>query len=696
MPRNDLGAKRDADNAYVRERSFHGRDIARDYPGPGDLVARAACERDLKRFYETYFPNAFSLGWSEDHLKVISRLESVVLDGGLFALAMPRAGGKTTLSVRAAIWALLYGHRRFVCLVGATQDHAKNLLKHFKGELTFNEKLVADFRQVCYPLVKLENNGRRVAGQLFRGQQTRIEWAVDRLTFPTMPDADCDGPNVGGSTVTVAGLTGAIRGQSSTLSTGVIIRPELVILDDPQTRESAGSPRQSRDRTAIINGDVLGMAGPGRKIAAVMPCTVIKADDLASEFLDRKKCPEWVGQRSKMMLSFPVNEALWEQYKAIRDEDFEAERGPDRGNAFYAERQEAMDAGAAVAWPERMEPGDISGIQHAMNLKLRDPRAFFAEYQNDPLPDEEVNADLLTPEEIAAKFNRRPRGRVPISASRLTAMIDVHGSAHYYSVVAWEGDFTGYVVDYGVFPDQKRPYFGHSDIRYRLDSAFKGMGTEGQIYAGLDKLADLILAREWQKEGGATLRVERCLVDANWGQQTDLVYKFCRESVHAAVLTPSRGMGIGASKAPMRLWAKKPGDRVGFNWRMPVDTGKRALSRVEFDANFWKSFVHNRLAVAMGDKGCLSLFGDRSEAHRMYADHLTAEHPIAVTAKGSSRTVDEWRLKVGRDNHYLDTLVGACVAASMAGVELAESKAPSPPNRPKRISFAELQKQRRA
>jgi len=50
----------------------------------------------------------------------------------------------------------------------------------------------------------------------------------------------------------------------------------------------------------------------------------------------------------------------------------------------------------------------------------------------------------------------------------------------------------------------------------------------------------------------------------------------------------------------------------------------------------------------------------------MLLDHLTAEHPITVEAKG--RVADQWRLMPGRDNHLLDCLVMASVAASVSGI----------------------------
>ena len=72
------------------------------------------------------------------------------------------------------------------------------------------------------------------------------------------------------------------------------------------------------------------------------------------------------------------------------------------------------------------------------------------------------------------------------------------------------------------------------------------------------------------------------------------------------------------------------------------------------DTNFWKSHVHRRLAVAMGDRGCLSLYGNDTRRHRMFAEHMTSEYATLVEAKG--RAVAEWKLKVTRENHWLDCL----------------------------------------
>jgi hypothetical protein len=121
----------------------------------------------------------------------------------------------------------------------------------------------------------------------------------------------------------------------------------------------------------------------------------------------------------------------------------------------------------------------------------------------------------------------------------------------------------------------------------------------------------------------------------------------------------------------MTDYKKKRGERLGFNWFMPAIAGKRAIRHVVFDTNFWKSFIHSRLGVAMGDAGNLSLYGRNALHHQIFAEHLTAEY--RVKTEGMGRTVDEWKLRPERgDNHWLDCVAGCAVCASMLGSELPE------------------------
>jgi RHS repeat-associated protein len=145
--------------------SLAGRDIG-ELPGVVNPERKAKAEQNFRSFCEAYFPMTFHLPWSPDHLKVMAKIEQAVLRGGLFAMATPRGFGKSSLCEAACIWAVLYGHREFVCLIGSDEGHAMDMLESIKMELDGNELLLEDFPEVVYPIHCLEGIANRCAGQL--------------------------------------------------------------------------------------------------------------------------------------------------------------------------------------------------------------------------------------------------------------------------------------------------------------------------------------------------------------------------------------------------------------------------------------------------------------------------------------------------------------------------------------------------
>ena len=642
-----------------------GRDIG-ELPEVVNPERKKRCRTNFRMFCEEYFPETFSLEWSPDHLKAIHKIETAVLKGGLFALAMPRGSGKSSLTEVAAIWAMLYGHREFIMLIGATESAALELLDSLMTEFEINEHLAADFPEVSYPIQQLDGIANRCAGQLYHGERTRITWTSNEIVLPTIK-----GSAASGIVVRVAGITGRIRGMKYKRPDGRSVRPSLVVIDDPQTSESAGSLEQTRKRIRVLAGDILGLAGPGQKISGIMPCTIIRPGDMADIILNRQTHPDWNGERTKMVYEFPKNMKLWEKYAEIRAEALREEGNFRRATEFYEAHRAEMDEGAKVSWEARYNHDEISALQHAMNLKFQDEQAFAAEYQNDPLPEDTGGEEILSIDAICAKINGLPHNKVPLACDRLTLFIDVQKALLFYVVTAWAENFTGSVIDYGAWPDQHRREFSLADANPTIQSEFPRAGLEGGLYAALTALTDDLLGREWEREDGAVLKIERALIDANWGQSTDLVYEFCRESKFAGIVLPSHGRYVGASSKPMTEYRKQPGDRLGFNWMMPSVAKKRAVRHVIYDSNFWKSFVHARLAVAIGDKGSLTLYGRIPGIHQLLAEHLTAEYRVKTSGRG--RTVDEWKLKPEHhDNHWLDCLAGCAVCGSMLGCTLPE------------------------
>ncbi|MGD0898392.1 MAG: terminase gpA endonuclease subunit, partial [Thermoguttaceae bacterium] len=472
-------------------------------------------------------------------------------------------------------------------------------------------------------------------------------------------------------------------------------RPTLALCDDPQTAESArsqGPDGQTAHRLQVINQDVQGLAGPNRQTAILVPCTVIEAGDLADQILDRKRFPDFRGERTKRLYSWPTNKTLWEEYRELRETAMRADLPLDQAVDFYRGkmcdgrrrldestekcngcelREGCMDCGAIVDWPERIDdPRNLSAVQAAMHAFYKyGPAGFAAEFQNEPLVGE-AGTGKLTPEICMSRITGRPWAEIPPVATELTMAIDVQQYSLWYTVVAWKQDFTGQVVEYGIWPEQTNPQVTKLDIQNsdrNLQHRYPHLGVEGTIHAGLSDLVARMLAKNFIRSGGAgIMRIGRMLVDQGKWPNVVHAVKMARGG---ATMLPCRGEGIGAGKIPMAARRRKEGERWDpqGRWYVAATAGTREFPTCVIDTNWWKSFVHGGFLTAPGDPGAITLCGDDPGRHLLFASHLTAETYLTpVSPRGIP--VDEWTLKPSRpDNEWLDCMVYAAVAASMQG-----------------------------
>lgn len=644
-----------------------------EMPGPADPARKARAQDDFRFFLETYFPARFPLSWSADHERLIDAMQTIVVQGGLQAFAMPRGSGKTTLCECAVMWTMLTGRRKFVALVGASSKHAEEMLESIKGEFEANELLAADWPEVCLPVQALEGIINRCKGQLHAGERTHIQWAKYHIVLPAIA-----GSLASSATVCVRGITGRLRGMKFRRADGDTVRPDLAIIDDPQTDASAHSPAQCAKRLNIVTGAILGLAGPGKKMAAMMPCTVICKDDMADAVLSRQKHPEWHGELTKLIYAWPTNQALWDEYAELRRASFRHGGHGEEATKFYKKHRKAMDAGARVAWPARFNPDELSALQHAMNLRIDRPHTFDAEFQNAPIDQAAEENALMSADQIAAKVSGLKRRLAPLASTQAVMFVDIQHKLLYWVVAAFSDNFTGTVLDYGTWPDQKRAYFTLRQARNTLQTQFPKANVPAAVVAGLTQLLDEQLGMAWDHESGSPLRISRCLLDSKDGKLTEPIMAFCRSTKHAALVMPSQGKGIGPGDRPMNQYNIKPGDRLGTHWL--VTRNKYALRHVTIDTNYWKTFVHDRLATAVGTDGALTLFGQPGTDHRAFSEHLTAETRRKTREEKTGRVVDVWRAdKPGRpDNHWFDALVGCAVAASLQGCSLLGRPKPPP------------------
>jgi hypothetical protein len=662
VPRTEYADQLEAVNVRAKAKGLSVRDIADGYPGDGDAARRESCRLDLRQFLEVYAAAAFPLAWSPDHLRAIERIQRAVLGGGRFALAMPRGSGKTTILEWAAVWALVYGHRRFVVLVAATEDKATDLLNGIKSSLQFNTTMAQDFPNVCYPIARLENDARKAKGQLFEQIPTGVVWADNEVRFPCLPAGTVGGPDVCGSVILTGALGAAtIRGPKRPLRSGGIIRPDFVIVDDPQTRESAKSPTQCKDRLDAIQGDVLGMAGPATSISAVAAVTVIYEGDLADRLVDPKQFPAWDGQRASAVYTWPTDRALWDQYHELRDTGDEA-----AANEFYATHRSEMDAGARLGWEARTE-GCTSGVQWAENKRHDDADAFAAEMQNQPLRSMEGgDAVALT----AAALGERPsgikRGVICRSADYVTAFIDVHDHVLYWTVCAWTQRFDGWIVDYGAWPRQSRRRFTVYSPPRPLGTAYPGTTVDGAIAAGLAELIEHLAGNDWPDEDGSTRNTDRLLIDC--GYKAPVVFGAVKRAKLKGVILPSQGVGSRDTGNALSQ-RKRAGVRSGDYWEVTRSVAHGA-QYLRFDGNWWKSRTRDRLITPVGQRGGLLLFDAKAIEHGTYIEHLLSERAAPVVFR--DQKAELWKQRLQTENHWWDCLVGCAVAASYCGCSLQE------------------------
>ena len=648
-----------------RDAAAAGRDIGK-IPPVKDPRRKKKGINSLRFYGFTYFPETFYLKPGKNHEMIVSALEHAVMKGDLRAYAMPRGEGKTSWLEIAALWAISSGWRRFVPVIGAASEKAKEVVASIKIALETNELLLEDFPEIVFPIRALDGIANRVKGQTCGGIPTRIVWRDDKIVLPTI-----EGSKASGAIMAAAGLEGSsIRGQRHRLPSGMILRPDLVLIDDPQTRESASSVVQCDRRLQLLKSDVLGMAGPDKKIAGLMACTVIRCGDMADEILDREKNPDWQGVRTKMVERFPDNMKLWDEYGRIRKEELAIGGDGSKSTAFYKKNRKEMDKGSRVAWKERKNEDCLSAIQTAMNFYYRDMESFFSEYQNEPIDEAEQVAEGLDPDQVVKRMNGHVQGVVPEWAELITAFIDVQDRLIFYLIAAWrKDDFRGAVIDYGTYPDQRQRSFTYAKITRTLSRTLKiAGGLEAEITEGVYRVGCALNDREFRTASGDVMRIRRGFCDV--GHKTQSCIDAIRR-VGAAWLEPAIGVGIGAKRQPMHEFHKYRGDLVGNHWRKPRSKGRRAMPMTHVDSNYWKSFTIQRFLTGVGGAGAIELFGKPNDPgrHRMFAEQMSSEKGIVVTANG--RTVEEWILPdQHRDNHFFDCMVGATVAASVEGCAL--------------------------
>ncbi|MEI8018224.1 MAG: terminase gpA endonuclease subunit [Schlesneria sp.] len=624
-----------------------------------DPARRAKCKYSLKLACETYFKHAIYLGLAQYQEEMIQAFQDVILKKGKKARAVRRGGLKSTLLRIAIIWGILNGHIKFAIPVGATDDKSNEHRDNIFKMMITSQPLLEDFPELIPLLLKYKNPKKQLR---LDGKLIEVSAKDERgcIVFPTLDGIELSEARIAPYSI----LSTDVSGLAFVSSKGETIRPDFLALDDVQTPQSAKSFLATNSRENAIVTTFMGLAGLGQTMDAVMVCTVREIDDLTNRFCDRKRHPDWDGKKFPVLIKLPDDLKLWSTYEEKLRDGETPEQGHDIATAFYLENRQAMDAGAQIAWEKDKPDEYVSSLQWCMTVRSINPAFFLCELQQEGTAPAQQVAQL-SGEDLVKRLSNIPRGTVPDRSSFLTAFIDSSDHVLWWMVCAWEKDFTGVIVDYGTWPDQKMGVFYKSHLRYTLEEQLTGRSWEEAFVHAHNELEKYLL-RDWTKEDGTKRQIDLLLKDWSDGGHKARIESQVNASPQKPRIRPSKGFAPKPNKKPVHLWGDAKVDRHTFsNW---LEKRTDNPIHVQFDSNKFKSHIARRLTTTPGAPSSLLLPGNDSNELQMLADHLTSEQRKPIIWDGTPGEV--WELTPGRDNDWFDTLVGNGVAASMLGCVL--------------------------
>lgn len=229
------------------------------------------------------------------------------------AVIGPRGSGKSTsVFLGHPLWALAHKHRQFVAAFADSGDQARKHLATLRTELEENGLLATDYPQLCRPL---RRGGRAVASSTESWQSQS------------------------GSVVVARGLDAKSLG----LKIGAV-RPDVLLLDDPEAQDGRYSVEQAATRLRVIRQSVLGM---NPNAAVVWAGTTTMFGGLAHDLVRSatgEATADWIRETRFRCHYFPalvtgdygVERSLWEQRWSTEELIAERRRNP---RDFYQDYQ---------------------------------------------------------------------------------------------------------------------------------------------------------------------------------------------------------------------------------------------------------------------------------------------------------------------------------------------------------------------
>lgn len=625
----------------ARMSAMRARENAVPRAAPEDPARRKRLERAPEKWLRWYFPNVFTLPFSDGHRAIINAVLSTDATGKNMVVAAPRGEGKTNILRYLSIYLVFTARARFVVVGGWQNRAASEAFSTWCIALT-SERLVADYPEFCAPFA-VSTHANRLPKLHWAGEEqptgANIRSARMQIVFP-----DGRGAMAAGS------LQGDIKGLNITTRGGASLRPDKLLLDDPQDTSRAADPLFVQDVLHKIDTQWLCLAGPNARISMMVACTIFAQDDVGESIGKRK---DSVFVRIPRVTSWPEDfdkpesmaRTLWERwYDLYCDEGTRKE-----AFAFYRRNKAAMCKGFTVSWRYRFDKskGDPDACFSAMVdyfAKGRD--AFFSEYQNAPI-DRDANLYDLTPQCVQSHAVDLKQNEVPDDTVLTVITTDINFSYGLtYEVAAFTRARTCHVLARGVWCDAPLPVTTKNTNQDQ---------RQEKVREALGKMSEWISFQPW--------KIDLWLIDAG-GEQFETVTSFCRAARKEGRLGRAIIGRAGKSYNPMTR------TQFGRVRARVYQCFTRESGRwMCFDADHYKEVAQTSWITPVGLTGSASIYAG---THRDYADQMCRE---VLEAKGvlearngsTSVYVYRWNTKPGKHD-YLDCHAMAYAAAGYEGL----------------------------
>lgn len=606
------------------------------------------CRYDLKLFGWTFCRPLLDHRASEEiDRRLIKKLQQAILIGGQLAVEFTRGAGKTTWTIIAFIWAILYGHRHFPVCIAASKPLAKSIKNAVLAALETFPAIHADFPAVAVPLRAIGGVVQRAGTITYHGRPIGFESSEMMFRLPMLRNdlGDPVSPACGAH-FACRGVGASVRGLNELGD-----RPDFLLFDDPQTQRDARSATAVERLDRYIHGDALNLGANTATMAAFITITPQRFGDLAHRIADKNLHPNWSTSVCPFLLE------LCPGFEALADEFIEAFHA-DAANDDFA-RTESRSwykanahrfAGTVCVDPEAYDHAtEYDAIHHALNkMAAIGKEAFNAEYQ---MRVDGQGEDLnITPELVTNALNGAAMYTLPPGTDSVVGFVDVNiqkGTGLSYGLGAFGRGRIAAIIAYGRYPENGMlcpP--GSTDLA-------KKRAVAAAIRAVTAKIASLDL-----RTADTRRKVQVKALGFDRGYMPDVVSR--------TLFVMRKRLAL-----PFQVCAVR-----GFGWQQfgsgrkdPVGRGDHVfVTRSEFGeylavhAPYWREVFQSGFLETPLMPGSVSLFGDDPMRHWAFANEVCAERLIRRYVHPSGKLAWDW-VSQGA-NHFCDVGTGIFAVAS--------------------------------